>query len=157
MLEFDGTLIVIAISFVIFILVMQKIFYGPISQVRKSRSKYIEGNNKAAEESLNEVKRVESFREEQLLDAKRKSKKIVATSNQNANAKRFELLQEAEEKAQKFIVKEKAKIENSKEKAKKELEQEALVLAQLISTKILGEEVPISGIDTEIIEKTMRK
>ena len=36
MLELNGTLLIIAISFIIFLLIMQKIFYAPMTEVRKS-------------------------------------------------------------------------------------------------------------------------
>lgn len=41
LLTINGTLIVIIVSFIIFIILMQKIFYGPITEIRNKRNEYL--------------------------------------------------------------------------------------------------------------------
>ena len=38
LLTINGTLVVIVISFIVFVILMQKIFYGPITEIRRKRS-----------------------------------------------------------------------------------------------------------------------
>ena len=49
-MEFNATFLATIISFIIFVLLMNKILYAPILNIMEERRKFIDANYKAAEE-----------------------------------------------------------------------------------------------------------
>ena len=43
-MEFDATFLIAAISFIVFVFIMNKIFYAPILNIMKARQDFVEEN-----------------------------------------------------------------------------------------------------------------
>ena len=50
-MEFNATFIISAISFIIFTIIMNKIFYKPVGNIINERQKFIDGTLEAAKKS----------------------------------------------------------------------------------------------------------
>lgn len=155
LLQIDGTLIVMAISFIIFMFVMQKIFYSPMTRVRKERDKYIDDTHNKARQIKEQAVTLEAEYEKQIAQAKSVASGSVSKAITSANAEKASLLEEQNKKVNEQISLAKDSIQKEKYEAQEVLKQHVASLAQSISTKILGEEIPISGITPEIVNKYM--
>lgn len=149
LLEFDGTFIVIGVSFIIFMIAMQKVFYGPMFKIKKQRQNYIGENEKHAHIMSQAAKRFIQTHTAEIKETKTLAKEVISEAIIEANNAKQKTLKECNEKALEHLSKSKSEIEASKQEAEKTMDKEVLNLAQAISTKILGEHIPIAQIDTE--------
>lgn len=147
LLEFDGTFIVIGVSFIIFMLIMQKIYYGPMFKIKKQRQNYIGENEKHAHIMSQAAKRFIQTHSAEIKETKGLAKQVVSEAVQEANKAKQKTIKDVNEKALESLSETKKEIEQSKEEAKASMDKEVLNLAQVISTKILGEEIPIVQIE----------
>jgi len=77
MLEFNATFIISIISFVVFIFIMNAIFYNPILNIIRKRDTYIEDNISSAKEF---EKQIENYKEEidnKISEENTKSRELV--------------------------------------------------------------------------------
>ena len=70
MFEFNATLIVAAISFVVFVLIMNKILYQPINNIVSKRQEYLDENSLAVKNNVEKADSIRSEKENKLSDAK---------------------------------------------------------------------------------------
>jgi len=78
MLEFNATLSVCIISFVIFLLMINAILYEPLSQVVQHRMRYINSNYKDAEAAKENLKKIVDWREERLQKSKEVAREVYS-------------------------------------------------------------------------------
>ena len=157
MLELDGTILVLAISFIIFVIIMQKIFYSPMAEVREERNNYISGNVKLAEDAVEEANKLLKNHESEITQSRIKASHLVSQSTTNANKEKARILEEVSQKADEKINFDREIIQRDKLNAKEALRQDVLALAFSISNKILGEEHSISGVTPEMIDKVLKR
>ena len=79
MIEFNATFLVAMLSFVLFIMIMNAIFYRPVLNIMRKREEYINSNYNEANSNSEEA---------QKLDAQR-TEKIQQTQNQRVNSSCF--------------------------------------------------------------------
>lgn len=156
LLHFDATLIVIAISFIIFAYIMHHIFYVPMRVIMEERDTFIDGN-------LNEAKRLTDKSLEHVADYQGKIKKALKTAqdrmevhSETTKKEKSTIIGEASKEAQVEITSARDTLSKEKDSAIDELKGSVSPLAQQIVSKILGSEVSISGIDNEKVDKIMR-
>jgi len=155
LLQIDGTLIVLAISFIIFLFIMQAIFYGPMRAVKTEREKYIHANKKMAESAKIEGEKIIAKKQQRIMEARKLASEKVAKSTHEASLQKATVVESAKKDAQQEIDKCKSTFAEEAKIAKEELKNDVLVLAQSISTKILGKEVPISGVSAQVVEQIL--
>ena len=156
-MEFNATFIVSAISFVVFSIIMNAIFYNPLSKVVAERQKFLDDNyNKA---SLNKEKAVAILQDkaDKIEDSKHQAKKIITEKADSAKESKALMAGEAQKKAAETIDSAKSELQNSKNQAKEVLSNEVYGLAQNISSKILGEDIAINNVDKEFVDKIMQE
>ena len=66
MIEFNGTFLVAMLSFVVFILIMNAIFYNPILGIIRKRENYINSNYEDAKRLKNEAEEFNTTRSAKL-------------------------------------------------------------------------------------------
>ena len=135
-MEFNATFLVSAISFLVFVFLMNKIFYAPLTNVIIEREKLVDDTLNDAKNSKDEALNILKEREDKLNKAYNDSKKLISDSVENANLKSKEMTQKAKSDSV-------AEINKQKESLKQEndsLDLNATVndLAQTITAKILG-------------------
>ena len=77
-MEFNATFLISAISFILFTLIMNKIFYKPLERVMDERQKFIDDTKSDAEKSNLKAQAIINDREERLTKSAADSKKLVA-------------------------------------------------------------------------------
>lgn len=156
MLEFNATFIVAMLSFIVFIIVMNTIFYKPILSIIDERQRFIDDNLKHAKNSKQKAEEILKQKENRLNQALSKSRKLVSDNIENANKQSKTLIDNAKIKSAQEIQKAKENLNNNKEEMLVDLKNKIIKLAEDISSKILGEDVNIENIDYEILDKEMK-
>ena len=156
MLEFNGTFIVLAISFVIFVILENFIFYRPLKKVMDERADYISQNEIKADEDSSAAKNLIDEKDEKIADAKSKSAKILSDANAKTQEKFDNEIRLAKQNSNNILNEEKIKLEEEKNQVKNELKKEIGGYASDIISKILKKEVAVVNVSDEILEKALR-
>ena len=139
--DFNATLPLMAIQFILLTVVLTFIFYKPVAKVIDERETYINDNLTTASEKL--IKADELYKEydEQLKTARVNAQAIIAQSEKEAKeAVALEITQSRSDAA-KLIEKTNKELEAQKSLALQQLETQVDELSQLIKEKLLGKEV----------------
>ena len=139
--DFNATLPLMAIQFILLTVVLTFIFYKPVSKVIDERETYINGNLTVASEKL--IKADELYKEydEQLKTARVSAQAIIAQSEKEAKDIVALEINQAREDATKLIERTNKDLEAQKSLALQQLEAQVDELSQLIKEKLLGKEV----------------
>jgi F-type H+-transporting ATPase subunit b len=139
--DFNATLPLMAIQFILLTVVLTFIFYKPVSKVIDERETYINGNLTTASEKL--IKADELYKEydEQLKTARVSAQAIIAQSEKEAKDIVAVEINQARQDATKLIERTNKDLEAQKSLALQQLETQVDELSQLIKEKLLGKEV----------------
>ncbi|EKE03891.1 MAG: hypothetical protein ACD_20C00134G0018 [uncultured bacterium] len=157
MLEINGTLIIVFISFLVFMVIMQKVFYAPIAEVRQERKNYIDKKLEHARSNREESDNITKDYESKITKARAKANNIVFEHTSLANNEKAKVIENTVNEVNNQVKAEREGILNDKSIARKALEPQIISLAHSISAKILGEEVSLSGITEEMINKSLNR
>ena len=139
--DFNATLPLMAIQFVLLTVVLTFIFYKPISKVIDDRENYINDNLTTASEKLLKANELYNKYGEQLKTARVNAQGIIAQSEKEAKDVVALEINEARQDAAKLIERTNKELETQKSLALKQLETQVDELSQLIKEKLLGKEV----------------
>lgn len=139
--DFNATLPLMAIQFILLTVVLTFIFYKPVAKVIDEREAYINGNLTTASEKL--IKADELYKEydEQLKTARVSAQAIIAKSEKEAKDVVALEIDQARQDATKLIEQTNKELEAQKSLALQQLETQVDELSQLIKEKLLGKEV----------------
>ena len=77
MLEFNGTTVVIAISFILFVILENLIFFRPMKKTLGERAAYISGNEADAKKHNDEAKSLIDEKDKKIANAKGRSSQLL--------------------------------------------------------------------------------
>lgn len=137
-MEFNATFIVSAISFIVFVLIMNAIFYKPLQKVVGERQKFLDDTYEEAKQHKEKAEAILADKQEKLEKSKHDAKKILVERANEVKEKKSSLTLEAQKNATQKIEEAKVDLTKSKDEAQRILEEETKKLAQEISSKILG-------------------
>jgi len=139
--DFNATLPLMAIQFILLTVVLTFIFYKPVSKHIDERESYISGNLSQASEKLMKADELYTQYDEQLKSARVSAQSIIAQSEKEAKDVVALEINEARADAAKLIDKTTKELEAQKSLALEKLETQVDELSQLIKEKLLGKEV----------------
>jgi len=139
--DFNATLPLMAIQFILLTVVLTFVFYKPVSKVLDERENYISGNSTQASEKLLTADALYKQYDEQLKNARINAQSIVAKSEKEAKDTVADEIAQARTDAAKLIEKTNTELEAQKSLALEKLETQVDELSQLIKEKLLGKEV----------------
>jgi F-type H+-transporting ATPase subunit b len=139
--DFNATLPLMAIQFVLLTVVLTFIYFKPISKVIDDRENYINDNLTTASEKLIKANELYNEYDEQLKTARVNAQGIIAQSEKEAKDIVALEINEARQDATKLIERTNKELETQKSLALKQLETQVDELSQLIKEKLLGKEV----------------
>lgn len=137
-MEFNATFITAAISFVVFTIIMNAIFYKPLQKIVSEREEFIDETNKEAKLHREKSESILRDKERKVEKTKNDAKKIIVDKADEVKARKAELASEAQQKAVQVIGAAKEELHKSQDEAQSVLSDEAKNLALDISSKILG-------------------
>lgn len=139
--DFNATLPLMAIQFVLLMVVLTFIFYKPVSKVLDDRELYISGNLTQASEKLIKADELYNQYDEQLKTAKVNAQGTIAQAEKEAKDSVALEIGQARTDAAKLIERTNKDLEAQKSTALAQLETQVDDLSQLIKEKLLGKEV----------------
>ena len=138
-MEFNATFIISAISFILFTVIMNKIFYKPVGNIINERQNFIDETINAAKKSDLEADNILKSRDEKLGDSLKNSKKIISDKTADANKDAAKILLQARESSKNRISAVKEKLFVQANDLNREMEQRVDNLSDLIVNKIFEE------------------
>ncbi|MBD1877635.1 F0F1 ATP synthase subunit B' [Coleofasciculus sp. FACHB-T130] len=141
MFDFDATLPLMAVQFLLLAAVLNVVFYKPLTKVLDERDDYIRSNEMGARERLAKAEQLAKQYEQQLADTRRQSQALIA--NAQADAQKIGAQQVAEAQQEAVAKREQASLEigQQKQEALQSLETQVDELSRQILEKILGQQL----------------
>jgi len=139
--DFNATLPLMAIQFILLTVVLTFLFYKPVSKVIDERETYITGNLSQASEKLVKADELYKQYDEQLKTARLNAQGIIASSEKEAKDAVALEIGQARTDAANLIAQTNKELEAQKSLALEILETQVDELSQLIKEKLLGKEV----------------
>lgn len=138
-MEFNATFIVSAISFIVFTLIMNAIFYKPLQSIVLERQKFVDETLEEAKQHKKKSETILKDKEKKIANTRHDAKKIIADKADEVKTKKVHLTSDAQNKAVQKIGFAKEDLQKSKDEAQGILCGEIKKLAEEISSKILGQ------------------
>jgi len=139
--DFNATLPLMAIQFILLTVVLTFIFYKPVAKVIDDRETYINGNLNEASDKLIKADELYKQYDEQLKAARVNAQSIIAKSEKEAKDVVALEISQARTDAASLIEQTNKELEAQKSLALQKLETQVDELSQLIKEKLLGKEV----------------
>lgn len=155
MLEFNGTILVAMISFVIFAFIMNKIFYAPLWDIVEERKSFVDGNLSAALHTKEKAQAILEDKEEKLVAAQKEARDKINAGVEKAKETKSAAVFEATQLSREKIDAEKAKLSDEELDAKNALKSNISELAKDISEKLLKQEVHSFDFNQELVDEAM--
>jgi F-type H+-transporting ATPase subunit b len=136
--DFNATLPIMALQFILLTVVLTFVFYKPVAKVIEDRDTMI--NNSLTEASAKLLKADQLYKQydEQLKSARSSAQLIIAESEREAKEVVAEEINKAKEDASKLIQQTNKELEAKKLLALQKLETQVDELSDLIKDKVLG-------------------
>lgn len=150
---FDATFLIVVINFVVFVLIMNKIFYAPILKIMQERQALVEDNFKNAKTIKQETDEKITYRNIELDKSREEAINLIAEHSQKFKAERNIRIAQHKEELYSDIANQRESLKISAREAKETLKENVVDLAKDISKMILGESIDSDKIDKSKIEE----
>ncbi len=151
-MEFDATFLIAVISFVVFVFIMNKIFYAPILRIMSERQKLVADNFNSARITSEETNKQAQYYDDELEKSRDEARQKVAQKSQELKQERSKIISEFKKELFNNISEEKENLRNSAIDAKEVLKDSVVDIAKEISAKLLGADV-----NSDVINKSQIK
>lgn len=138
MFDFDATLPLMALQFLLLAALLNAIFYKPLTKSLDDRDNYIRTNKVDAEERLAKAKRVTQDYETQLANSRKQSQALIVAAREEGQKVYAEKIAEAQKEAAAKREQASREIEQQKQEAFRSLQQQVDELSRQILSKLLG-------------------
>lgn len=138
MFDFDATLPLMALQFLVLTVVLNAIFYKPLTKTLDERDEYIRNQESDAKERLSKAEKMAKEYEEELGQARKQSQAVIAAAQEDARKMAAQAIAEAQQEAQAERAKAQEEIDQQKQQAMASLEQQVDDLSRQILEKLLG-------------------
>jgi F-type H+-transporting ATPase subunit b len=137
--DFDATLPLMALQFIVLVVVLNALFYKPLTKAIDDRDEFIRKNLLEARERLAKTENLTKQYDQELAETRRKSQATIAAAQADAQKIAQEKMQSAQAEAQTQREQAQQEIEQQKAEAFTSLEQQVDALSRQILEKLLGE------------------
>ncbi|OIP77312.1 MAG: F0F1 ATP synthase subunit B' [Oscillatoriales cyanobacterium CG2_30_44_21] len=136
--DINATLPIMAVQFVVFVALLNVIFFKPLTKAIDDRDDYVRERIIGSKERLEKVELVIKEYEQELSAARKATQNILTTAQSEANKVRNERISAAIAEAQAKVASAKAEIEQQKQDATASLDAEVESLSRQVLEKLLG-------------------
>lgn len=154
-MEFNGTFLASIISFILFVLIMNKVLYKPVLSVMENRRNLISGNYQDAENNDKKASSLTSEREEKLLGAKKDARLKYNSELEKYKNQKNDIVSQAQSTAKSDIEQSNADLAQLSNEVKEGLKSSMNELAGDIVEKILGYKSEVDTFDEDEINKLL--
>ena len=136
--DFNATLPIMALQFILLTVVLTFVFYKPVAKVIEDRDTMINNNLTEASAKLLKADQLYKQYDEQLKSARSNAQLIIVESEKEAKEIVAEEINKAKEDASKLIQQANKELEAQKSLALQKLETQATELSDVIRDKLIG-------------------
>ncbi len=137
-MEFNATFLVSMFSFIVFVFLMNKLFYAPITKVIEEREKLMASNYDDAQKMNSKADGLLKERDEKLSSAESSARKTIAEKIQEFNLESKNVIKDAVEKSSSEIADKKQELKQEYSDAQTVLNSQIESLAKAVEAKVLG-------------------
>lgn len=156
-MEINATILVSAISFIVFIFIMNKILYAPVIEIMEKRQSYIDTNKNEANEHKQKAQQLIEDKDAKIAQAQRKSRDVVATKADALKEESSKILKDAKNSATDYFNNEKESLAQQKAEISSNMKFDVADLANKLTTKLMGEGIAFSPLSENEVEEVMNK
>lgn len=133
------------VSFVVVLIVLNKIAFPKLKEMVDKRSETIQSDLEQAEGSKNEAKKLLEDYKEQLAEARGEANKIIEDSRQQAEQVRKDIVARAEKDAEQIVARAHEQLEAERNRAVQELQTTISDLSIELAEKVVGRSIDASA------------
>ena len=141
MFDFDATLPLMALQFLVLTALLNAVFYKPLTKVLDEREEYIRNNSSNAKERLAKAENLIAEYQRQIATARKESQALIEKAQADAREINAQKIAEAQAEVQAQKEAAAQEIQEQKTAAMTNLEQQVDSLSRQILSKILGPEL----------------
>lgn len=136
-MEFNATFLVSIISFLVFMYIMNAIFYEPLTKVIDERDGIVKDNYEHSREARHKAETMLKDKENRLTETAKQSRQIMVDKTNEANSDYKAKVDTAKAKSNEKVEELKAELSRSENEAREVLNSHVEDLAQTIVNKVL--------------------
>ncbi len=156
-MEFNATLLVSAVSFIIFVIIMNQILYKPVLAIMQKRQEYINNNKLAADEHGKNANALLEEKDRKIGEAHRKSRDIVAAKTEAIKNEKSKALNGTKSEMSEMLEGQKNDLYNEKNSVYFGFRDNVADIANNITTKLIGEGVAFEPLAAGEVEEVIRQ
>lgn len=156
-MEINATILISAISFLVFIFIMNKILYQPVLDIMEKRKNYIEANKTEAQNHKQKAEGLIADKNAKIADAQKKSRDIVAAKSDALKEEKTKILNDARTGAATYFSEEKQSLVQQKEQTAANMKFDVADIANRLTTKLMGEGIAFEPLNEHEVEEVMKK
>jgi F-type H+-transporting ATPase subunit b len=138
MLSLDGTLIVQLVNFIVFLAILNAIFFKPVGAAIARRREFIDGLRHDIEQLQSEAKTLRGQAEERRIAARREADELIARARVEAGKQSDVVVTRAQERASDIVASAHAEVDRELERARADEPRIVNALADDILGRALG-------------------
>lgn len=139
--DFNATLPLMAVQFLILMFLLNIIFYQPVSKILDNRDDYIRNSLTTASAALNKADALILEYEQELADARKMAQELIRQSQKEAQEIVLIQIKEAQNAAENLVREASQQLQIQKEQALKALENRVELLSDHIQKKLLNDQL----------------
>lgn len=156
-MEINATILVSAISFIVFIFVMNKILYKPVLEIMEKRQNYIDANKNEADEHHKKAQQLLVDKDARVAEAQRTSRDIVASKADAIKEEKSKVLNDTKNSVTSYFSEQKQNLAHQKDEAAANMKHDVADLANRLTTKLMGEGIAFEPVGEQEVEEVMKK
>lgn len=137
MFDFDATLPLMAVQFLVLTVLLNAVFYKPLTKAIEDRNDYIRSNETDARERLAKAENLAKQYEQELAESRRQYQATINAAQEEAKKIAAQKIAEAQREAQLQREQAQGEIDRQKQEAFQTLEQQVESLSRQILDKLL--------------------
>lgn len=157
MLEVNGTLIVLVISFLAFIWMLDMVFVSPVSKVMEARANRVAGDLEKSKALRMEADTVLGEYEKHLFQVREKAQTTINEAVGEAQKKRNAEISKVQEEGRKRLDQAKTALAGEKVLLIDQLVEEESKLVDIIMSKLIGSSYKPGNLDTALVKRTIEE
>ena len=135
--DFNATLPLMVLQFLVLMTLLNIIFYKPIAQVLDDREEYVRSSLSKASDDLLKADELVARYEKDLADARKSAQQIISESKKDAQEVVSNRIQEAQKEAEALVLAASEQLNEQKKNALQSLEGQVDTLSDQIKAKLL--------------------
>lgn len=156
-MEINATILVSAISFIVFIFIMNKILYKPVLEIMEKRQNYIDANKNEADEHHKKAQQLLVDKDARVAEAQRTSRDIVASKADAIKEEKSKVLNDTKDSVTSYFSEQKQNLAHQKDEAAANMKYDVADLANHLTTKLMGEGIAFEPVGEQEVEEVMKK